>query len=101
MTKKLAAVLAQQKDIDLARTFVNRAFYYDWLEKDPDAFRLGREHFEYTKKMLKLEAKEIFNRVSKDGRKAHKPLRESFVKISKLSAKERKDVTRIVRALRG
>ncbi len=92
---------SKKSDYELAHTILDLRDGYGFQYEDADAFRMGKKHFDDFGKKMKSAVAEAFNRVAKNGPKAHPSLKPVVEALEGLSAKERKDTEKVYRSLRG
>jgi len=88
-------------DKELSKSVLDSVSAYSTLVEDPDGFRLGEKYCEAVEQKMEDGVQEVFNRVAKDGLKAHGNLQPIFENISGLNDAQRKSAYEIYKALRN
>ena len=91
----------KRNDSTLARDLLGSSRGYSLFLKDPDSYRLGRDHFQTLARKMRTDIREVFRRVTKDGPEKHPSLRPVFKVLNTLPPRNRTNPIAACRALQG
>lgn len=91
----------KMSDSELKKDILSLRDAWNFYDTDPDAFRLGRDHYMRVQDKLSDSVQEMFNRVTKEGLNKHRSFETMHERLSGLRPAERRNAEKVEQALRG